>query len=340
MKKIFVTVFIFFLIFGSYGILANNCGCNIKKTIDSNYSQKNFEYSLGLIFDYENNPYLEDSIILTGDPPTSWDWRDIDGKDFTTPIRDQAVCGSCYAFAPIGALEALYNIINEDPNIDIDLSEQFIVSCSYGYPYMNMGCCGGNPWYTITFLLINGVPLESCFSYQAVDPWGRDALDCPFGPPSNKPIKCSERCAEWQNQVIKIGPDSFNLINDINSIKIAISTYGPVVAGFKVYEDFKDYTEGIYEYQTGEFLGLHAVSIVGYNDDPGYWICKNSWGTDWGEDGWFKIAYGECEIESFCHYFTSYVKSKSNFFPGLNIILEKTPTLANIFIRNILKHLL
>ena len=129
-------------------------------------------------------------------------------------------------------------------------------------------------------------------------------------------------------------------IDDINSIKIAISTFGSVVAGFEVFEDFKDYTEGIYKYQTGELLGWHGVSIVGYNDDPGYWICKNSWGTDWGEDGWFKIAYGECKIDSICHYFTSYAKSKSYFYPAMNIMLEKIPILSNIFIRNILNHLL
>jgi len=335
-RKIIAIVFILLLIV-SFVAAANNCGCNISKNYKSDYSQKNQKYFLGLLVNPEDDPYLKNPVTLSGDPPFSWDWRNIDGKDYTTPIRDQGVCGSCYAFAPIGALEALYNIKNNDPDIDIDLSEQSIVSCSYWYPYMNRGCCGGSPGFTGAFLLIEGVPLESCFPYQAVDLTGRDALDCPYGPPSNEPVKCWERCSEWRNQVIKIGEDGFQAIDDVNSIKIAISTYAPVVAGFEVYEDFKEYSGGVYKYQTGDFLGWHGVSIVGYNDDPGYWICKNSWGTEWGENGWFRIAYGECKIEKICHYFTSYTKSKSYSNSLMNVMFEKMPILS-LFIRYILKH--
>lgn len=334
--KIIAIVFILLLI-GSFGAVANNCGCNINKNYKSDYSQENQKYFLGLLVNPEDDPYLKNPVTLSGDPPSSWDWRNIDGKDYTTPIRDQGVCGSCYAFAPIGALEALYNIKNNDPDLDIDLSEQSIVSCTYWYPYMNRGCCGGTPGFTIAFLLISGVPLESCFPYQAVDSRGRDALDCPYGLPSNEPVKCSDRCSEWRNQVIKIGGEGFQAIDDVNSIKIAISTYGPVVTGFEVYEDFKDYSEGVYKYQTGDFLGWHGVSIVGYDDAQGCWICKNSWGTEWGENGWFRIAYGECQIEKICHYFTSYTKSKSYSNSLMNVIFEKMPILS-LFIRYILKH--
>jgi len=332
--KIIAIVFVLLLIV-SFGAAANNCSCNLEDHYKSDYSQKNQKYCLGLIIDPEGDPYLKKRVTLSGDPPSSWDWRNVDGKDYTTPIRDQGVCGSCYAFAPIGALEALYNIKNNDPDIDIDLSEQFLVSCSYGYPYMNRGCCGGTAGFTMAFLLLTGVPLESCFPYQAVDSKGRDAYDCPYGLPSNEPVKCSDRCSEWRNQVIKIGEDGFEGFLDAYSIKIAISTYAPVVTGFEVYEDFKDYTGGVYKHQTGEFLGYHGVSIVGYNDDPGYWICKNSWGTEWGENGWFKIAYGECQIEKMCHYFTSYTKSKALSYPFTNIIFGKIPILI-YFLRNIL----
>jgi len=72
-----------------------------------------------------------------------------------------------------------------------------------------------------------------------------------------------------------------------------------------------DYTGGIYEYKYGLFAGNHLVSIIGYDDTQGYWICKNSWGTSWGENGFFRIKYGECGIDSpgSCAYFESCSKS-------------------------------
>ncbi len=80
-------------------------------------------------------------------------------------------------------------------------------------------------------------------------------------------------------------------------MKNALIEYGPVVTAFNIYDDFYYYTGGIYERVSGVYKGSHAVAIIGYNDNPGYWICKNSWGTYWGEEGYFNIKYGECSIE-------------------------------------------
>ena len=65
-----------------------------------------------------------------------------------------------------------------------------------------------------------------------------------------------------------------------------------------VYKDFTHYKSGIYKHVDGNKLGGHAVTIVGYNDAEKYWLVRNSWGTHWGENGYFKIAYGECGFPS------------------------------------------
>jgi hypothetical protein len=85
-------------------------------------------------------------------------------------------------------------------------------------------------------------------------------------------------------------------------IKNFLIKYGPVQAIMDQYEDFQTYSGGIYEHQTGNFISTHGVAIIGYNDDPGYWIGKDQKGTAWGEEGWFKIKYGECKIESTIWY--------------------------------------
>ena len=69
--------------------------------------------------------------------------------------------------------------------------------------------------------------------------------------------------------------------------------------GFTVYADFMSYSGGIYEHVTGGVRGGHAVKIVGWGVEGGinYWICANSWGTSWGEEGFFRIKMGECGID-------------------------------------------
>ena len=76
-------------------------------------------------------------------------------------------------------------------------------------------------------------------------------------------------------------------------------TKGPVTAAFTVYEDFVNYKSGVYKHVTGSALGGHAVKIIGYGID--HWIVVNSWNETWGDEGTFRIAFGECGIDSQCH---------------------------------------
>lgn len=78
-----------------------------------------------------------------------------------------------------------------------------------------------------------------------------------------------------------------------------MNTYGSVTAAFTVYEDFLTYKSGIYTHKSGSALGGHAVKIVGYGNESGqnYWLVANSWNSDWGDNGYFKIAEGSCGID-------------------------------------------
>jgi len=89
--------------------------------------------------------------------------------------------------------------------------------------------------------------------------------------------------------------------SDIDAIATEIMTNGPVEAAFTVYEDFITYRSGIYQHTTGGVLGGHAVKILGWGVEAGvkYWLVANSWNSDWGDKGYFKILRGvdECGIE-------------------------------------------
>lgn len=207
--------------------------------------------------------------------PSSFDWRSDGGYDWTTPIRDQESCGSCYIFGSLAVVEAMNNIEYEDPDIDVNLSEQYVLSCCS----ICGDCGGGYSTEVLEFTRTTGVPDEACFPYQADDD-----------------VPCSSACPDWESRATKIIDWGHITLTKENIIAHLLN--GPVTAGMRVYADFYSYSGGIYEHMWGSYVGNHLVAIVGYNDIDGYWICKNSWGTGWGEDGWFKIKYGECSIES------------------------------------------
>jgi len=220
---------------------------------------------------------------IIGNSPSSWDWRNVQYEgfvgDWTTSVKSQGNCGSCWDFAAMGALEAIINIREGFPDLDPNLSEQYLLSC----PTNSGGCSGWDAYYAYGYLESSGGAIpESCFPYRADD----------F-------IPCSDKCENWKDQLIPISGFGYWSKPNINFIKSKLIEKGPLCACMAVYNDFGSYTGGIYEHPGYEYPSNinHQVVLVGYNDDPGYWICKNSWGKHWGEDGWFKIAYGDCQIE-------------------------------------------
>ena len=205
--------------------------------------------------------------------PSTYDWRNVSGNNFVTPVRDQGNCGSCWAFAVTAALESKALITFNWPGTNQNLSEQIVLSCS------GAGSCdGGSPGAASDFLKNTGTNLESCYPYLAQNG------------------NCSSACPNWQNSTYKI--DNWSYVSSgsppaASAIKNAIYASGPVVAVFDVYTDFFSYDSGVYSYVSGEYEGGHAILIVGWNDSDSAFIVKNSWGTGWGESGFFKIAYSE-----------------------------------------------
>lgn len=146
-----------------------------------------------------------------------------------------------------------------------------------------MGCNGGNLWFAWIHLQSTGATTEECLPYASGD--GTVAA-CPATCVDGSPIQ-RYKC---KNNYSKKG----------NDIKGAIQTGGPVETGFTVYADFMTYKSGVYHHVTGDQLGGHAVKIIGWGSDEegSYWICANSWGPTWGEEGFFRIAAGDSGIDA------------------------------------------
>lgn len=196
-------------------------------------------------------------IVAKQNLPAQFDWRD-EGK--LTPVKYQGGCGSCWAFATIGAAEASILIASGQ---EVDLAEQWLVDCNTsGY-----GCGGG--WWCFNYLVDKsdecntfGSPLESDYSYTAID----------------GVCSCSNTLRYMMDSWSYV--DSGSSIPSVDKIKQAIIDYGPVVAAVTVNTPFHGYREGVFNASSEDRVN-HGVVIVGWDDtlgSNGVWIIKNSWG--------------------------------------------------------------
>lgn len=200
--------------------------------------------------------------------PTSFDWRDFDG---CTPVRNQASCGSCWAFATVGVLESAILI---DSGVAQNLSEQYLVSCNRS----GWSCNGG--WFAHSYHYnTSGLDGGTGAVLEAAKPYTATNTAC--GGPHSHPYVV--------NSWAYVDP-SVN-VPATDAIKQAIMTYGPVSVAVAVNSAFQAYSSGVFNSCTSGTIN-HAVVLIGWDDADQAWIMRNSWGEYWGESGYMRIRYG------------------------------------------------
>jgi cathepsin B len=242
--------------------------------------------------------------------PDSFDSRDQWGQQCpsTSEIRDQAACGSCWAFGAVEAMTDRLCIATGGKNTD-HLSAQDMNSCCAS---CGMGCGGGYPSAAWSYWQRTGLVTGGNYnSSQGCAPYTIPACDHhvvgklpPCGPEVPTPA-CKKTCAsgypkQW-NDDKHFAASAYSVRSRVADIQNEIMTHGPVEGAFTVFQDFLTYRSGVYKHTTGQELGGHAIKVLGWGVDGSspYWIVANSWNPDWGDNGYFKILRGsdECGIE-------------------------------------------
>jgi cathepsin K len=219
---------------------------------------------------------------------SSFDWST---RNKVTPVKSQA-CGNCWAFAATGAYEASYLRRN---GVSIDASEQYINDCGRADGGADAGSCGGG----LADKALQHYAREGGV-YETTVPYTGTNRAC-----TNPATPLDAVAWGYVDPTVEHPTTA--------QIKAALCTYGPLATRLRVVSDaFRAYTGGVYnEYVASDTSGGgHAVVIVGWNDSKGAWRVKNSWGTDWGENGYIWMAYGSNRIGRH----TAWVQAKSKYY--------------------------
>jgi len=234
-------------------------------------------------------------------------------------IRDQSMCGCCWAFGAASAASDRLCIATNGTAM-VPLSAQDVC-----FGASDDGCQGGDissPW---DFIQRDGAVTGG--QYQGTGPFGKGLCQdfsmvhchhhgpqgddpypaegtagCPQQTSPQHETKC-DTAAEAPHDNYKKDKWSFagqtGSASGVKAIQQAIMAGGPVETAFTVYSDFANYVSGVYHHVTGSMEGGHAVRIVGWGADGGvsYWKVANSWNPHWGEKGYFRIKMGECGID-------------------------------------------
>jgi len=230
--------------------------------------------------DEASERYFDQLRMSRSSVPSSYSSVD---EGIVSPVKDQKDCGSCVAFAAMSAIETCFKKLTGAFG---DYSEQQMVDCAFGI-YGAKGCNGAPPHAYLMWAGKNKIEFAAESQYPYLNMWPK--LECPSD-------------ISVYNQGARVSGLYYTYYGDEELLKKLVYENGAVSAGVYASGGLQDYEGGIFAGCAPDAKTNHAISVVGYGTENGvdYWLIKNSWGTDWGENGFFRLqrGVGMCGIGS------------------------------------------
>jgi len=212
----------------------------------------------------------------TGALPTSFDWRT---KGAVTPVKDQGQCGSCWAFSVTENIESMWILSGKASNSTLNLGPQQIVDCDE----YDAGCEGGNP--------------PTAYDYIISAPGLEPAVDYPY--------TAQDGTCNFQAQDVQVKISNWQYATDFYSettLQNNLVSWGPLSICVDA-ANWQDYASGVLTWEECAWINEldHCVQLVGYQTQTplgDYWLVRNSWGLDWGVNGyiWLEMGYDTCGL--------------------------------------------
>ena len=204
----------------------------------------------------------------------------VDLSAYLPPIENQGMIGSCSAWSTIYYCKSLQENMEREWGAD-DSSEMFSPLFSY-----NQITNGRNEGTAITDHM--AIVVDQGCATMATFPYKYDLNARPDSKAKNEAVKYKAESYESLD-VYDWDTDTWSV--SLSRVKTLLAQGYPVVVGFTIYENFDTYKGGIYSKTGGNVTGGHAMCIVGYDDEQGYLKIVNSWGREWGDNGFFYLDY-------------------------------------------------
>ncbi|PNW87367.1 hypothetical protein CHLRE_02g119900v5 [Chlamydomonas reinhardtii] len=237
--------------------------------------------------------------------PKNWNWCNVDGVSYCVANWNQHIpyyCGSCWVHGTLSAIQDRLKIMKKGETPDVMLARQTLLNCAAFEGYGN-GCDGGDTVDVFGYMTDFGLPDEGCMTYNATDHTKFPGHKrCPAHGECNNcmPLDGVETC--WPiHRPIRYYLTAWGQVDKgVEAMMSEIYHRGPITCGQVCPEDFTwHYNGGIYKDTSGDTELDHDVEVVGWGEEDGekYWIVRNSWGTYWGERGFFRVRRGDNSLQ-------------------------------------------
>ena len=233
--------------------------------------------------------------------PASFDIRFLRGRNYATPEKNERsplFCNACWAQATTSALSDRLNLRRKGAWPMFLASSQALLNC------VGDGCGGGDPGDVYRHAYLNGIPDTTCQTYE-----GEQKACQPLG----TCMDCGRDGDCWGvSEYRRLFVSEYGEVSGVDAMKAEIHERGPITCFMVMTKEFMEYESGVFVEHDHHYKGGHIVEVTGWGvTEAGqpYWIVRNNWGENWGENGWVRVNMGGSNlmIETSCSWGVPFV---------------------------------